>query len=68
MTETDPKIETITQLRARSDPYTSSVPKVNGGGAALIPISLVRVKWLERPELYPELSCVDERLTHDTER
>lgn len=47
----DLKIEVVTQYRAAADPYTSSIPKSNGGGARLVPISLPKVKWLDRPEI-----------------
>ncbi len=47
-------VEAVTRLRAASDPYTSAEPRVNGGGARLVPISLPRVRWLERPEVENE--------------
>lgn len=49
-TTADLGIEPVTQYRAAAEPYSSNVPKCNGGGARLIPISLPRVRWLERPE------------------
>jgi hypothetical protein len=53
-------IEAVTQFRAASDPFTSREPRCNGGNARLIPISLPRVRWLDRPVVGGEWSDEDE--------
>lgn len=42
-------IESVTKFRTMADPFTSREPRNFGGNARLIPISLSRVRWLDRP-------------------
>lgn len=49
VTAADLGIEVVTQYRPAADPYTSAYPKVLGGGARLVAISLAKVRWLDRP-------------------
>lgn len=52
MTDTEElNIEAVTQYKPAADPYTSAIAKTFGGGARLIPISLAKVRWLDRPEV-----------------
>jgi hypothetical protein len=46
-------IEKVTQMKASYDPYRNGCTKLNGqsAGARMVPVSLPRVKWLERPDV-----------------
>lgn len=54
-TAAEMSIEPVTRYRCAAEGYTSNAPKNYGGNARLVPISLPRIRWLERPVVGEEM-------------